>query len=889
MSSWRFVVGVRKGLMAVVNLMKSKAKSRSVRNNYRPRNNFSSSSSFNLFCFKSLAVATLIDSFDLTSTALAEERADPSSEFANFDSNMLMGAGAGSLDVERYIRGNPVEAGTYSVDLSINGTSAGRFDIAFIPGAKPHQAKPELPLELLDQLGVDTDKLQASAGPEAGSKDLFSRIADASYRYDSADQRLELSVPQVAMLNRPRGYVSAQRWDKGVNAAFLNYSVNTFQSSGQGSQSNTAYADFNAGVNLGIWRLRQRSALNWNSETGKAYQTVTNYAQRDIDSLSSELTVGDMFTNGELFDSVATRGVQLATDDRMLPDSQRGYAPVVRGVAATNARVTVRQNGFTIQQTSVAPGTFEITDLNPASQSGDLEVTVTEADGQEKRFIVPFSSVSRSLREGTSRYTATAGQARNLSYGSSPTVAQATYQRGLSNLVTGYAGVSASEGYSAALLGGVLNSEYGAIGADITASKTDLAGTAFKGQSARVTYNKVLQNTGTNFTLAAYRYSTEGYFGVRDALDARDQLQQRGSSNAHAFRHARSRTQLNVSQRINNSSHLYLNASVQNYWNSPGSDKQFQSGYNHTFNWGSAGISASRTQDMQGDNSTQYMVNLTMSLGSASSTNRVHLSASAISNSDGSADLQSSLSGGSGEDQSLSYGISASNNRPASGKNSSTTSANVQRRTSAADLSASISKGSDFQQTSLGGSGSVVVHPGGITFGQPLGDTIAIVHAPEAAGAKLSNATGVKLDRNGQAVVSYLTPYRVNTLELDPKGLSDDVELQSTSQEVVPRSGSVVMARFKAVTGRAMLINAQQADGKPLPFGANVYDSDGRTVGVVGQGGQIFARLGSDQGTLWISTHGKESSQCRMTYQLKPREKLQANAEIEQVDLPCNK
>ncbi len=868
-------------------LMKSKVKIRSAHNNYRRGNNVSTPRRVNLFCLKSLAVAALLDSFGMTSTALAQGHASPSSEFANFDSSMLMGAGAGSLDVERYSRGNPVETGTYSVDLSINGTPAGRFDITFIPGATAHQAKPELPLALLEQLGVDTDKLPAGAGAEAESRDLFSRIADATYHYDSADQRLELSVPQVAMLNRPRGYVSPQRWDRGVNAAFVNYSVNAYQSTSQGSQSNSAYANFNAGVNLGMWRLRQRSALNWDNATGKAYQAVTNYAQRDIDALSSELTVGDVFTDGELFDSVATRGVQLSTDDRMLPYSQRSYAPVVRGVAATNARVTVRQNGFIIQETTVAPGAFEITDLNPASQSGDLEVTVTEADGQEKRFIVPFSSVSRSLREGTSRYTATVGQARNLANGSSPTVAQATYQRGLSNLVTGYAGISASEGYTSALLGGVLNSEYGAIGADITASKTDLAGKAFTGQSARVTYNKVLQSTGTNFTLAAYRYSTDGYFGMRDALGARDQLQQTGDGNADAFRHARSRAQLNVSQRINDSAQLYLNASVQNYWNSPSSDKQFQSGYSHTFSWGSAGVSSSRTQDMHGGSSTQYMVNFSMPLGSASAPNRAHLSASATSSSDGSADLQSTLSGTRGEDQSLSYGISASSNRPGSGKNSSTTSGNLQLRTSAADLSASLSKGSDFQQASLGGSGSVVVHPAGITFGQPLGDTIAIVHAPEAAGATLTNATGVKLDRSGQAVVPYLTPYRVNNLGLDPKGISDDVELQSTSQEVVPRSGSVVMARFKTVTGRALLINAHQADGKPLPFGANVYDADGRTVGVVGQGGQIFARLGSDQGTLWVGSHGKESSQCSMTYRLKPRETHPANAELERVDLPC--
>ena len=40
----------------------------------------------------------------------------------------------------------------------------------------------------------------------------------------------------------------------------------------------------------------------------------------------------------------------------MLPDSLSGYAPTIRGVAQTNARVTVRQNGYIIYSTYVPPG-----------------------------------------------------------------------------------------------------------------------------------------------------------------------------------------------------------------------------------------------------------------------------------------------------------------------------------------------------------------------------------------------------------------------------------------------------------------------------------------------------------------------------------------------------
>lgn len=50
------------------------------------------------------------------------------------------------------------------------------------------------------------------------------------------------------------------------------------------------------------------------------------------------MLLGEGFTDGHFFSGTGFRGIQLSSDDRMLPDSQRGYAPVVRGVAkATRA------------------------------------------------------------------------------------------------------------------------------------------------------------------------------------------------------------------------------------------------------------------------------------------------------------------------------------------------------------------------------------------------------------------------------------------------------------------------------------------------------------------------------------------------------------------------
>ena len=44
------------------------------------------------------------------------------------------------------------------------------------------------------------------------------------------------------------------------------------------------------------------------------------------------MTLGDSSTDADVFEGVPFRGAMLASDDDMLPESLRGYAPVVRGL-----------------------------------------------------------------------------------------------------------------------------------------------------------------------------------------------------------------------------------------------------------------------------------------------------------------------------------------------------------------------------------------------------------------------------------------------------------------------------------------------------------------------------------------------------------------------------
>lgn len=156
--------------------------------------------------------------------------------------------------------------------------------------------------------------------------------------------------------------------------------------------------------------------------------------------------IGEGNTDAKVFDSIAYTGVSLASDNDMLPDSQQGFAPVVRGIARSDAEVTVYQNGNSIYKTSVPPGPFEIDDIYPTGSAGNLNVTVKESDGSEQNFVVPFASLAVLQREHQLTYSLVAGTTR--SDGDAKNALdfiQSDAAWGLSNALTFYGGITQAQ------------------------------------------------------------------------------------------------------------------------------------------------------------------------------------------------------------------------------------------------------------------------------------------------------------------------------------------------------------------------------------------------------------------------------------------------------------
>ncbi|SKA19977.1 fimbria/pilus outer membrane usher protein [Novilysobacter spongiicola] len=789
-------------------------------------------------------------------------------EAARFNPAFLSGAAAG-IDLTAFSRGNPVVAGMYRVDVYVNGRWTGRRDLEFKAGADGAAAAC-LTLPVLEELGVDSTAVLDVAADGEACRPLADWIPDAGARFDSADLRYDLEIPQAFMRRTPRGYVSPALWDPGISAGYLGYQFSAIDSRSRGEGAwrdhRTAYLGLNGGLNLAGWQLRHDASLSWSERDGSDWENIATYLRRPLPALRGVLTLGDAHTSGELFDSIAYRGASLVSDDRMLPDSLRGYAPVVRGIAETSAQVEIRQNGQLIHSVSVAPGSFVIDDLYPTGYGGDLEVTVVEADGRRRGFNVPYGSVAQMLRPGSSRYAITVGRARNPNLLDPPAVAQATYQRGIANRLTLYGGAAASEDYESVLYGAGVSTPAGAFAVDVTHARASLQEAESRsGRSIRVGYSNLVGATGTNIALAAYRYSTRDFLGLQDAILARD-LVQRGVDSDQLLRQ-RSQFQLTLNQPLGpGRGALYLTGSVREFWGDRERARQFQFGYNNAWKRLNYGVSAVRSFEPGGEADTQYLLSFSVPLGR--SVNPVSLTGDVGTGSDGRSSSRIGITGSAGPDYAFNYGVAVSE----SGQGGTSVSGTADYRTPVAALSGSYSHAADYRQATAGVSGTVVVHSGGATFAPQRGDTMVLVEAPGAEGARVQNAPGVRVDGNGFALVPYVSPYRLNTVTLDPYDMPHDIELQSTSATIAPYAGAISRLRFETRQGRALLIHASRPSGEPLPFGARVLDGDGQVLGMVGQGGLAYVRTEDNAGSLLVQWSDGDTGRCRIDYAVPERD-----------------
>ncbi|ERK11403.1 type 1 fimbriae anchoring protein FimD [Serratia fonticola AU-AP2C] len=792
-----------------------------------------------------------------------------------FDPALIGNHQTDSVDIALFSEDGAQLPGSYRVDIFLNRKRVDSREIVFAAKDGKKELSPCLSREVLLKYGVlvdDYPEILAEKSEASSCADLKA-IEGATVQFDFARQKLQLSIPQVALRKTTEGLVPKELWDEGITALRVNYMLSGRRMMPrEGQQSTNHYANLQPVLNIGGWRVHNFTTWQQSSNQPGAWQVGQTNAKKGLYNFDSQVTLGEFYTSPNLFDSVPIFGGQIMSDDAMRPYSERGYAPVIRGIARTNARVQVEQNGTIIYTGSVSPGAFALIDLIPVNNGGVLNVTVYEEDGSVQNMVVPFASLPIFLRQNTLQYAITAGRYKPMptNDAETPGFGQVTAIYGLPWNLTAYGGVQSSQDYLATTVGlGSLLWHLGALSVDVTESRVSWPdGERERGKYWRLRYSHSLATTGTTFSLSRQQYDSMGFWTLPEALSRRE-----GEGDVVQERQ-RDQFSIQASQQLAGWGSVSLTWLKEGYWQPELNRESLGLYYGSSWQDISWGVSGTLNRYPNGSmkDKTERLFSLNIGISLSRWLSNTSLNYSLNDSSRGSANHYMSLSGLT-LDRQLNWSVQQSISENSQQSNSS--SVNLRYRGGYGEVSGRYGYSANNRSLDYGMAGSVLVHEAGVTLAQRLGTTVALVEAPGAAGVAAQSRAGVKTDFRGYTVFPSLQPYSENRISLDPTTVPDDAALESFDMRVVPTEGAVVRAKFATRSGARALLTLKRLNGKAIPLGAIAsLDSDKSegNAGMVGAEGQVYLTGIPEQGSLQVQWGKSDHQRCLVDYEL-PKEK----------------
>lgn len=784
--------------------------------------------------------------------------------------------GKGTVDVSLFNEGLQLP-GTYNVTITVNeNTVDSNVPVPFqLTGKQGNRhLQPCLAPEQLTRYGVDISKYPVTTDGNACAD--LDAVPQATAHFDFNQQQLALVFPPQAMLPELKGIAPEQLWDDGIPALILGWDASTQHNEYRGpwsSRSDSNYIRLQSGLNLGPWRLRNASTWQKNSGQSGKWQTAYTYAERGINLLKSRLTLGESYTTGNVFGSLPFRGVMLASDESMVPYDQREFAPVVRGIARTQARVEIKQNGYTLTSTTVPAGPFEINDLPSAGSNGDLQVTVLESDGSQQEFTVPYTVPAVALRRGYLKYSVAGGQYRPSSDNvKTAPVMSAELAYGLPWDLTAYGGVQTAEHYQAGSAGlGIMLGAWGAVSVDMTHAHSQRQGQSWQnGERWRLRYSKTL-DTGTSLNLTSEEYASKGYNDLAETLNT---WTDNGDTPYSGYFRLwpKNRTSVSLSQSLGRAGYISLNGSRQTYHDDQSNSSSWGAGYGTSL-WGRAYLSLNWSRNQRTDrngrttNDSMTSLSLSLPLSGWSSDSPVYASYQMNNRAHGDTSHELGLYGDV-LDRRLHWDV-RERYRDGAGNDKASSALYLNYRGAYGEINGNYNYSDHQQMSGVGLKGQLVASPDGVTLGQPQGDTLALVETPGVSGVPVGGWPGIRTDFRGYTTLGYLSPYQKNEVNLDPSKLPDDTAVSRTSVSVVPTKGAVVKATFKTSVGKRVLLTLTREDGAPVPFGA-VASVEGRenSTGITGDKGQVYLTGMSDNAEVTVRWGQGQSQHCTAQMQV---------------------
>ncbi|WP_205297869.1 FimD/PapC C-terminal domain-containing protein [Pantoea sp. Cy-639] len=106
-------------------------------------------------------------------------------------------------------------------------------------------------------------------------------------------------------------------------------------------------------------------------------------------------------------------------------------------------------------------------------------------------------------------------------------------------------------------------------------------------------------------------------------------------------------------------------------------------------------------------------------------------------------------------------------------------------------------------------------------------------------------------------------------ISLDTRDLGADIEIDNATQQLVPRRGAVVLARYTGKSGRRVQFELFDSQGGRIPFGAALEDASGKQLAISDPSGKALALVEEVEGTLTVRWDGQH---CQASYALSSRD-----------------
>lgn len=771
-----------------------------------------------------------------------------------------------NIDLTQFSRGGYIMPGEYIMTIHVNELELSEQTVVFhTVNNQAGVTEACLSPEIVQQLGLNPDAQKKIIWASAEQCLVIGALPGMVVRGDLAASALYISVPQAYLEYAVEGWDPSSRWDNGIPGLLMDYTVNTqTQRQQQGTHSNQISSNGTAGANAGPWRLRAdwQSQLNGNNgSTSKSWDWNRYYAYRAVPTLGAKLLLGQTFLDSNIFDSFRFTGASLMTDDAMLPPNLRGYAPEVVGVARTNAKVTISQEGRILYESYVAPGPFRIQDINSAV-SGQMHVRVEEADGHVQEFNMDTASIPYLTRPGSVRYKIAAGAPSNWQQKSSGTQFVAgEFSWGVSNGWSLYGGSVAGGDYNSLAIGfGRDLMALGAISFDATHSRAALPNekSPLSGQSYRLSYSKRFDDYNSQVTFAGYRFSERDFMTMNEYVDAKSTgTRSHSSKEMYTLTFNKQFVDMGIS--------AYLNYTHQTYWDRP-ENNNYNLTLSRYFDVGRLkNVSMSLTGYRNKYNGIQDDgLNLSLSIpwgqnGSVSYNSMVTRN-----------DINHQLSYADRVNEQDTYQLGTGISR--SGSN---TSGYYSHQGSQAQVNgyASYSDGAySAAGVSLQGGVTATLEGAALHRSSGMGGTRVMIDTDGAANVPV-RGYGVtsKTNHFGKAVVTDVSNYYRNKISIDLNALPDNVEATRSVVQATLTEGAIGYRRFDVVSGEKAMAVIRLADGSMPPFGASVLNNKIKEVGIVGESGSVY--LSGIKAGEQMEVHWEGRAQCvlRMPATLPPQ------------------